>query len=105
VVCLFAGACDVTVARGLSAEEARAIGERLNRDGIAVSTARDPAARDRFELEVPGSAVAAAVQTLNDKRPRAPEHVAPAPLIPTRAADQTARQIAQSTHLTAAIAS
>ena len=102
-MCLFAGACDVTVARGLSAEEAHSLEQRLNRDGIAVSTARDPAARDRFQLEVSESAVAAAVQTLKDDRPKPAEPGAGAPLIPTRAAELRAREDALRLQLTAAV--
>jgi type III secretory pathway lipoprotein EscJ len=75
----------------------------LNRDGIAVSTARDPAEHDRFQLEVSGSAVAAAVQTLKDDRPRPAEAVAEAPLIPTRAGELRAREDALRLQLTAAI--
>ena len=87
----------------MSADEARALGQRLNRDGIAVSTARDPAARDRYQLEVSESAVAAAVQTLEEDRPRSAEPVAEAPLIPTRAAELRAREDALRLQLTAAI--
>lgn len=87
----------------MSAEEARTLGQRLNRDGIAVSTARDPAAHDRFQLEVSESAVAAAVQTLKEDQPKPVEPASQAPLIPTRTAELRAREDALRLQLTAAI--
>lgn len=88
--------CDVTIARGLSQHEAKAIGAALNQRGIAVNTTSDPSSESSFRLAIADNAVAQAVEALR-------EHDAPAtqteatseavmPLIPTRTAERRARE-------------
>jgi type III secretion protein J len=61
---LFASGCDVTLARGLEQAEADRMTAELNQRGIATSKSLDAQTSARYQIEVSGDAVEAAVDTL-----------------------------------------
>jgi type III secretory pathway lipoprotein EscJ len=92
------GACDVTLARGLTRHEAEAASARLNQEGIAVSTRADTQQPERFQLEVAQSAVPQAMDALAPRTHAVPDDALASrarrnlPLVPTRNAEARARE-------------
>ena len=82
----------MTLARGLSDAEARALSATLNREGIAVSTEREGYADAHFEVTVTPSAVPRAVAALRAAQPAATPAEHDLPLLPTRSAERESRE-------------
>jgi type III secretory pathway lipoprotein EscJ len=99
------GACDVTIALDLPRAEAELWKEALNRRGIAVSVLPSSGGEpDHVELSIADTAVARAVQVLRERTiPKAEAEEPALALIPTRQAQQKARERAISTQIARAL--
>ena len=96
----------MTLLRGLTAQQAQELSGQLERQGVAVSLARDATSDRLYQLDVADSSVARAVEALRPTSASlaAPPHgVPPRPLIPTPEEERRVHETALVMRITTAL--